>query len=400
MFPEHVLSRLSYSSFVLESERAIYIECTKCACSSVKTALLEYLKIDISSKYTHGESSFSMSVHKRSNYDIPSIASYDAHQANKLISDYYTFSIVRNPYARIISAWSDKIRQEEPNYIGVCKEIRKFNNLGSDDDIDFQSFVEWLTLTQDPVNCEPHWQLQTELISYRSVPIDKLIYLESFSTDIDELQLSQSLKDIISKTKVNESLPLDRHWSNYYTADLADKIYDFFQDDFISFGYSKSSWLTDRKTRTFELDIDVALSSIRARNQVISYLNDKLLAPTKKNILIVTSDYLDGFESKMSFDWINIDYRNVDDIDDIDGFGDFSTKYDKVFYLTVNNSYQDVVNFKKISKLFGSLRSYLILEKKYSIKNMIIKNILSRENVEFESHSNYKQLVKKIVWNN
>lgn len=397
IFSEHVLSRLRYSSFVLESEQAIYIECTKCACSSVKTALLEYLGIDISGTYTQGESSFPMSVHERSNYDIPSIASYDVHQITKLVTDYYVFSIVRNPYARIISSWSDKIRQEEPNYIGICKEIRKFNNLGSDDDIDFKSFVEWLTLTQDPLNCEPHWQLQTELISYKTVPIDKLIYLESFSTDIDDLQLSQSLKDIISKTKVNESLPLDKHWSNYYTPEIANKVYDFYQDDFIAFGYSKLSWLTDKEKRIFELDIDVAISSIRARNKVISYLNDKLLASPKKNILIVKPDSLDGVESKISFNWVNVDYLNANDIDGFDGF---STKYDKVFYLTSKNSYQDVINFKKTSKLFGSLISYLILEKKYSIRNMIIKNILSRENVEFEFHSNYEKLVRKIVWNN
>ncbi|WP_282449999.1 sulfotransferase family 2 domain-containing protein [Vibrio sp. 1CM23M] len=397
IFSEHVLSRLRYSSFVLESEQAIYIECTKCACSSVKTALLEYLGIDISCTYTQGESSFPMSVHERSNYDIPSIASYDVHQVTKLVTDYYIFSIVRNPYARIISSWSDKIRQEEPNYIGICKEIRKFNNLGSDDDIDFKSFVEWLTLTQDPLNCEPHWQLQTELISYKTVPIDKLIYLESFSTDIDDLQLSQSLKDIINKTKVNESLPLEKHWSNYYTSEIADKVYDFYQDDFIAFGYSKLSWLTDKEKRIFELDIDVAISSIRARNQVISYLNDKLLASPKKNILIVTSDSLDCVESKISFNWVNVDYLNANDID---GFGGFSTKYDKVFYLTSKNSYQDVINFKKISKLFGSLISYLILENKHSIRNMIIKHILSRENVEFEFHSNYEKLVRKIVWNN
>ncbi|MCK8073696.1 sulfotransferase family protein [Vibrio sp. 1CM23M] len=363
----------------------------------MKTALLEYLGIDISCTYTQGESSFPMSVHERSNYDIPSIASYDVHQVTKLVTDYYIFSIVRNPYARIISSWSDKIRQEEPNYIGICKEIRKFNNLGSDDDIDFKSFVEWLTLTQDPLNCEPHWQLQTELISYKTVPIDKLIYLESFSTDIDDLQLSQSLKDIINKTKVNESLPLEKHWSNYYTSEIADKVYDFYQDDFIAFGYSKLSWLTDKEKRIFELDIDVAISSIRARNQVISYLNDKLLASPKKNILIVTSDSLDCVESKISFNWVNVDYLNANDID---GFGGFSTKYDKVFYLTSKNSYQDVINFKKISKLFGSLISYLILENKHSIRNMIIKHILSRENVEFEFHSNYEKLVRKIVWNN
>jgi len=69
--------------------------------------------------------------------------------------DYFTFSFVRNPYSRIVSAWQNKVLNKskgfDPSKVGLKKPH------------DFDEFVAWLS-SQDPLSVNIHFRPQSLLV--------------------------------------------------------------------------------------------------------------------------------------------------------------------------------------------------------------------------------------------
>ena len=91
----------------------------------------------------------------------------------KRYSDYFKFSFVRNPFARIVSAWNDKIIRGMTGGGKFCSEdLNRFRK--------FEFFLDWLK-DQDPTTVNIHYRPQTLLIPEE---IDFIGRLENVEIDM------------------------------------------------------------------------------------------------------------------------------------------------------------------------------------------------------------------------
>lgn len=144
----------------------------------------------------------------------------------------FTFSIVGNPYTRILSAYLDKIRRP-----GILREqFRLQYDIAPDQDISFRKFLE--CLTSSDVILDQHYRPQVQNLYFGYLNIDVIWPLEAL--DDAMLELSEQLG-----VAVSASVP------GKHTTDVSTKLAEFFDDkcltlarslyreDFRAFGYSE-----------------------------------------------------------------------------------------------------------------------------------------------------------------
>jgi len=176
--------------------------------------------------------------------------------------EYRIYSIVRNPYKRLVSGWRDKFYDGHfasvdgsasayPRSIrkGVLAEVRAFakaNNLPGCDDgtlVAFSTFVEFIA---SGVNGKRnhHWDRQCDVIFHSNLPytqtfqmekgMDRALYPVFKDTEVSENWIRQRAGRPSNSSSVDKESPM--------TSDLAERIHEIFEEDFVSFGYAKDDW--------------------------------------------------------------------------------------------------------------------------------------------------------------
>src|SRR5271165_4440445 len=109
LLPDQIASRLHYSTFVSTTHRYMYFEVPKAGCTSMKTIIHRMENLPDIKPFvgSHREVRRDMFIHERSQFKLPSLLDFnDATQEEILHSnDFFRFTIVRNPYNRLQSAW-------------------------------------------------------------------------------------------------------------------------------------------------------------------------------------------------------------------------------------------------------------------------------------------------------
>jgi len=125
----------------------------------------------------------------------------------------YKFTIVRNPYHRIVSFYNF-IKPNEIEY-------------------SFEDFVKNKKISTNTKIHNP-WTLQTEYIYDNSKRlVDTLFYLES--------NIDKTVKEFFSCNNDYYKINISTHddYDSYYTKELKDIIYNHFKLDFLNFNYNK-----------------------------------------------------------------------------------------------------------------------------------------------------------------
>jgi hypothetical protein len=233
---------------VLPWQRVIYVCVPKCASSRIKIVLSEVIG-------RSPQSASEANQRKLSGLRGPKHVGLSTFM--RVATDPFTlrFSFVRNPYDRLVSCWADKIRGK-PLVAGdswidqylAWRRIDRSLPAGADRSLSFSEFVTFATATATR-RIDAHWQLQTDLLHVPGVPLDFIGKVESFPDDfgrvLDHVGAGESLR-------CRAVLPFNvsRHgrWPNYYTTELADRVYRTYERDFDSLGYPRA--LTSRSGRT------------------------------------------------------------------------------------------------------------------------------------------------------
>ena len=132
---------------------------------------------------------------------------------------------------------------------GVLAELRAFakarNLPGGEKDtlVAFSTFVEFIASGVHGKR-NHHWERQSDVIFYSDIP-----YTQTFQM---EKGLDRALYPLFKDTEVTENWILQRAGFPFnassidkespITSVLADRIYEIFEDDFVSFGYAKEDW--------------------------------------------------------------------------------------------------------------------------------------------------------------
>jgi hypothetical protein len=142
----------------------------------------------------------------------------------RLYADYFKFAFVRNPWDRLVSCWVDKV---------VANKGRRFNfsEARYNDMLKFENFVEFVS-SLNVKDCDRHLRLQCEIVDLNN--IDYLGRLETFETDFREIcrRLQIACEAIDSRNVFPR-----KHYREYFTDELREKVAKIYQRDIQVFGY-------------------------------------------------------------------------------------------------------------------------------------------------------------------
>jgi hypothetical protein len=153
---------------------------------------------------------------------------------DEIIKNYYKFSIVRNPYNRLLSAYFNKIMTCRPQKIWVTTflQYRFYDFVSLDNFIDYLEFG-------GGIKNDIHWAPQTEIIS---IPIDKIDFIGRVENLQQDMQFITEKIFGVKLALRNSPLYKTNSISKYnelLTNNLKKRIYKIYEKDFQLLGYPK-----------------------------------------------------------------------------------------------------------------------------------------------------------------
>ena len=151
------------SIMVSEQEKLLYIPVAKCACTSLKSMIVQLAGIE------KPEMAIELGVHLITDTFNTGVQLKDKPidlARDILASDqYFKFGVIRNPFERLVSAYLEKFvyqRTTERNLLHTEEIVREVGDSAGFDPrtgINFDQFVEYI-FRQDPYDLDPHWRPQ------------------------------------------------------------------------------------------------------------------------------------------------------------------------------------------------------------------------------------------------
>lgn len=215
-----------------EKNRLIYVETPKVGCTSIKK-ILQFNELDCD------ESRMPSDVHERQQSPLKSPSADEAGFLRCLASaDYLTFTFVRNPITRVLSAYLDKIVAQPGEITPAQREM------GIDPSVRIPTFPEFIEMVyrQRPFDMNVHWAPQAFLLGIDKVRYDYIGRFECFVQSIEHLVAKKGLKTPASAMRhgrahaTNASDLLGRH----YTGAALERVREIYHDDFKYLGYGWS----------------------------------------------------------------------------------------------------------------------------------------------------------------
>lgn len=208
------LSPLKYS--VISDKQLVYLINPKCACSSIKQALNE---LDSNRHYPN--------VHI-----LPEVILSERKKLDNTEQGYFKFTIVRNPFERIVSFYINKFeravktdyRFEYEDYLGGVFVSK-------------MTFSEMISVICGipPYLANNHFRSQSDLIDSTGHVLDFIGRLENIDTD---WQMLQEQFDLLSLPMANTTPPYD--YRDYYDLTILELVNNYYQEDILRFGYTDS----------------------------------------------------------------------------------------------------------------------------------------------------------------
>jgi hypothetical protein len=175
---------------------------------------------------------------------------------HRLASDPKTlrFTFVRNPYDRLVSCWANKFLDKPlvkrklftegefsvERYLAAKKDIDAALPEGPGQTLSFPDFVTYATSIAER-GVDYHMQRQSDLLRVPGVPVDFTGKVENFSNDIVRVLDHVGASDELRK---RVAVPLNKSQRSraqeYYTPELAARVFRAYEADFDLLGYSRA----------------------------------------------------------------------------------------------------------------------------------------------------------------
>lgn len=248
IYDDHVICLKSL--LIFDTLKVGYLQIPKSGCSTVKSFLVSKGSIDIDEGVSrqialHDDSYFSLTYDKFRNYK---------YSKSKI---FPIFTVVRNPYTRVLSAYLEKIKEVKD----TRKDYRGDLNIKTDEEISFSCFLEKLS-SKNPRALDFHFMPQSIIANISRFPSIHIGYMESLSETLYELSKyidnrahtnSEEL-NVSTHTKFNHSHKYNnlkeaphsvgastrKKLEEYYGKSEIELVKSIYANDFNSFGYSTS----------------------------------------------------------------------------------------------------------------------------------------------------------------
>jgi hypothetical protein len=241
---EHPLDGLIFS----RSRRFVYAPVPKAACSSMKAYLrrIEGYSNELDVHQLHD---------KRRNglYYASSLTRSQMVDALFARNGYFKFTVVRNPFARVVSAYRDLLTDRDgggprlgATHQGLLTELRLQRDARPSEltSITFEDFIRSLEHKR-PADMDRHWQPQSYLTVSGLLSYDLVVRLEQLDGAAPELA-DRLGTDLMVSERLNsvEGAPTDL--VTWFPEDLERIVLSVYASDFQRFGYPRSAREADR----------------------------------------------------------------------------------------------------------------------------------------------------------
>lgn len=213
--------------FISEKRKIAYLEIPKNGCTSVKNFLLQIENKKLGNQVDKGGLNPNI-VHGE---DIQQSILNRLPKAELDNDNYFRFTIVRNPYLRLLSFYNSKVL----NYWDKSIEPA-LNKIGIKERMDFNDCVKAI-LSTDPDKLEYHTALQSSFLTQNGIFIvDMIGKLENSA-----LPFWLLTEIALLRTKIPKYYVLNSSKLLYLLSDdkLRESIYDYYKEDFSLLKYSK-----------------------------------------------------------------------------------------------------------------------------------------------------------------
>ncbi|XP_072014742.1 carbohydrate sulfotransferase 14-like [Amphiura filiformis] len=180
---------------------------------------------------------------------IPILGNLNSYEFNARIEYYFKAIFVRNPLARLISAYRDKLVENKNRivYRDLASNIVKLYRKGAtveeieSGNVTFPEFAQFVVDTY-PKKIDPHWYPVVDRLKPCLIPYDFIGKMETIDTDSDYLFRKLKVDKLISLgTSYSHGrsgqIDLIRKYYEKLTVELFDKVLTMYEADFEVFGY-------------------------------------------------------------------------------------------------------------------------------------------------------------------
>ena len=276
----HVLQR----AIVIERLRVFYVPVPKAGCTALLWSLagLARLPESLFADSPGREVTRSLTIHDMSRWpEYFRFGERSPEDRRRILEadDWFRFTVVRHPYARLWSAWQSKILLAEPQFIEKFATQTWFPPPARSAAEIIDSFREFLAaLEKDPglVHADVHWAPQFDLIEYPQISYEHVGQVKKLGETLNRLR--EHLGD--TKGFSIPALPHTNVSALPYTVELftdADTRFlaDVYADDMRTFGYephlrdAPGNAVPGEWTSTVET-VTPALEELRQRNERVA----------------------------------------------------------------------------------------------------------------------------------
>jgi hypothetical protein len=175
-------------AIALHQHRAIYYLVPKVACSSLTAVCVDMLGFVLApgawKPAVFRSDSFDGAI-DRNKRDAAKISVANADR----LQDYWRFAFVRNPYDRLVSCFSEKLREDGPDGLfvnGVARSLLRFDRFFRG--MSFAEFVQAVAGISDE-DADPHFRSQVSFVcsSAGELKVDFIGHFESLGADVSRL---------------------------------------------------------------------------------------------------------------------------------------------------------------------------------------------------------------------
>jgi hypothetical protein len=210
-------------------QRLIYVETPKVGCTLIKR-VMQFAECGFD------EDALPEDVHDRRTSPLRSPKDDLAGFLAELESDAcLTFSFVRNPFTRFLSAYLDKIVGDPAV---LTKRQKKLGIGPGPERPSFDEFVE-LVSNQTALDMDVHWAPQSFLLGWPRVRYGFLGRFERLTEDLDTLMAARGLRYPIGARRlaISHATGADKKLAAYFSEKTRQRIVDIYGDDFSHFAY-------------------------------------------------------------------------------------------------------------------------------------------------------------------
>jgi len=207
----------TWEAFVIDEWKTIYLVNNKAAFSSITLCLSQTLGIGVIEASAKG-------YLRR----LDQIGKY---------SDYFIFSVVRNPYERLVSCYEHFFNRpggsfETQAYAYPISQLLST----SKNPISFDIFAGFV-FGQDDIVADRHWRSQHSLLSDRNEKLLPHIIGRFETLNEDFSEISKQVGKKISLPHINKSKKRLQHYTDYYSTEIKELIKKRYLNDLKEFNY-------------------------------------------------------------------------------------------------------------------------------------------------------------------